>query len=106
MSILVDFPSKKVTLDDIVNLFKIFCECYEIKLFDSDARRLRINYEEFQQKGTLNYRVATGIKFIIQRSGKDQIRVWANLADYIEVSPKHEERFNNSVLDYFTEKNK
>ncbi len=100
MSPTLNIPIKKLTLENLLDLFKISHNCYDTEWFDSQIRFLKSSgFEELKTIGQMQYGI--NMKFIIETGRKNNIHVCVNTYGEDDSETEHKARFDKAVTQYF-----
>ena len=101
MSTIINIPIRELTLENIIDLFKIFCDSFELEMTARDVRFLKNRgFKGLKKEGVLEYRASLGTKFFIQQRGTDSIQVWVNTAEY-NSALEQKKKYSEAIIDYF-----
>lgn len=100
MGIELCMDSKEISEDKLVDIFKLFCDAYDLGFMDADERFLRSEGIEKFRKGHLDYNPCPEAKFIGNvYDTKLHFHGYANFGAADERIKS--ENFKNLVIEYF-----
>ena len=104
MTIDVMLKDGKISADDLVEVFKMFCECYGIEFYANDERALRnLSFPSLQEYSWFEYTPAIGILFFGQKSD-NEMTFSGNIHFKLPNFFSKYKRFKRKVETYFSQK--
>ncbi len=98
----INIPVKNLSVDQLVDIFYLFCKAYNIESDERDESFFRnLEIEAVNSGSTIDYRPFMGAKFFVVGHDK-YTEFWGYTSDGPQL--REEEKFNKLVIDYLSEK--
>jgi len=102
MTLSIPVPAKILSVDQLVEIFHLFCKAYDIEPDERDGAYFSGQGIRLVNSGsTLDYRPFMGAKFFAV-GNDDNTEFWGYTSD--DSQPKQAEEFGKLVMDYLGEK--